>query len=178
MGNLLKLRRAAYVGVMGSVNFLLAIVPLNIIRVLIFKFVGVKCGRGVTLERGIRLDFPWRLVIGDNCYIGKMVYFDCRGGRIVVGANTDISENALIYTLSHDIQSEDFCVKSGDTFIGDRNWICVRSIILPGACLGVGNVLSANSVFSGTSTDFSLLVGNPAKPVKKLHSFRASRVRL
>ena len=172
-----KIRRSAYVVGMVVINFMLAIVPFSAMRLLILKIVGVKCGRHVTIERGIRLDFPWRLTIGENCYIGKLVYFDCRGGSITIGENSDISEGALIYTLSHDIQSEEFCVKSGDVVIGSRNWICVRAIVLPGTRLGVGNVLSSNSVFSGTSVDFSLLVGNPAEPVKKLNSNRASRVR-
>ena len=162
---------------MGAINFLLAIVPFNALRLLILKLVGVKCGHGVAFERGIRLDFPWRLTIGNNCYISKLVYFDCRGGFITIGNSNDISEGALIYTLTHDIQSEDFGIKSGDVVIGNRNWICVRAIVLPGTRLGVGNVLSSNSVFSGTSADFSLLVGNPAQPVKQLHSNRASRVR-
>lgn len=177
MGLFFKLRRLIYIFVMGLINLLLAIVPSNFLRLIIFKFVGVKLGSRITLERGIRLDFPWRLTIGNNCHIGKFVYFDCRGGFVTIGEDSDISEGAIVYTLSHDIQSEDFCTKNGDVAIGNRNWICVRAVILPGTCLGLGNVLSANSVFSGTSTDFNLLVGNPAQPVKQLSSTRASRVR-
>lgn len=177
MGFIFKLRRFAYVISMGVVNFLLAITPFSAIRLLILKGVGVKCGRNVTIDRGVRFDFPWRLTIGKNCYINRHVYFDCRGGFITIGESTDISEGALIYTLSHDIQSADFAVKSDDVFIGNRNWICARAIVLPGARLGVGNVLSCNSVYSDIAGDFSLLVGNPAKPVKQLNFNRASRVR-
>lgn len=172
-----KLRRTAYVVAISTVNFLLEIVPFSKVRLLILKVVGVKCGDHVTIESGIRLDFPWRLTIGKNCYIGKYVYFDCRGGSITIGEDSDISEGALIYTLSHDIRSEDFRAKSGDVIIGRRSWICVRAIVLPGARLGMGGVLSANSVFAGVSDDFLLLVGNPALPVKQLNSNRASRVR-
>jgi putative colanic acid biosynthesis acetyltransferase WcaF len=170
-------RRFIYVTAMSSVNFLLKIAPFSVLRLIILKLVGVKCGWNVTIGRAVRLDFPWRLSIGSNCYIGRDVYFDCRGGLISVGENTDISEGVFIYTLAHDIQSDCFCVKSGDVHIGNRNWICARSIILPGARLGIGSVLSANSVYSGSSDNLSLLVGNPAKTVKKLNSDRASRVR-
>ena len=177
MTPLFKLRRAGYVVTMGTINLLLKIVPFSKMRFFILKVAGVKFGHRVTIERGVRLDFPWRLTIGKNCYIGKHVYFDCRGGFITIGEDSDISEGALIYTLSHDIQSEDFCVKSGDVVIERRSWICARAIVLPGARLGVGSVLSSNSVFSGASADFLLLVGNPAQPVKQLNSNRASRVR-
>jgi len=117
------------------------------------------------------------LTIGANCHIGKFVYLDCRGGTIVIEQDSDVSEGAIIYTLSHDIQSENFCTKKGDVLIGARSWICARAIVLPGACIGKGNVLSANSVFSGASSEYNLLIGNLAKPVKKLLSNRASRVR-
>ncbi len=177
MAFIFKLKRYAYVVAMDAINLILSIAPFSAVRLLILRSIGVKCGHHVEISRGIRLDFPWRLTIGKNCYIGKNVYFDCRGGSIDIGDNTDVSEGALIYTLSHDIQSEDLGIKSGDVFIGKRCWICVRAIILPGTHLGEGNVLSSNSVYSGVSSDFSLLVGNPAQPVKLLNSNRASRVR-
>lgn len=177
MKKFLKLRRLIYSMAINTINFLLVIIPFSNIRLLLLKVIGVKCGNNVIICRGIRLDFPWRLTISNNCYINKNVYFDCRGGSITIGKNTDISEGALIYTLSHDIQSVEFSVKSGDVIIGNQNWICARAIILPGTRLGTGNVLSANSVYSGTSDNFSLLVGNPAQPVKQLNSNRASRVR-
>lgn len=177
MALLLKLRRWGYVVTMGMVNSLLAVLPFNALRLLILKGAGVKVGRRVVLERRVRFDFPWRLTIGSNCYISKHVYLDCRGGRINIGEDSDISEGALIYTLSHDIQSPDFAPKRGDVLIGKRNWICARAIVLPGARLGIANVLSVSSVFSGASSDFSLLVGNPAQHVKHLDPARASRVR-
>lgn len=177
MAIILKLRRFTYIFAMSAINFMLAVVPFNLCRLIILKIIGVKIGRSVTIMRGVRLDFPWRLTIGDNCYIGSFVYFDCRGGSIAIGKNSDISEGALIYTLSHDIQSDDFVAKSGDVVVGERNWICARAIVLPGTRLGEGNVLSANSVFSGIAQSFTLLIGNPALPVKTLNSNRASRVR-
>lgn len=177
MAFFLKLRRGGYVLAMLVVNGLLAVTPINALRLLIVKAVGVKCGRRVTLERRVRLDFPWRLAIGHNCYISQQVYLDCRGGRITIGDDSDVSEGAMIYTLSHDIQSPDFAPKRGDVAIGNRNWICARAIVLPGARLGVASVLGANSVFSGSSPDCSLLIGNPARHVKQLDPARASRVR-
>jgi putative colanic acid biosynthesis acetyltransferase WcaF len=177
MAIFLKLRRIIYVLVMSVVNFMLAVVPLNRSRLIILKILGVKVGCSVTIRRGLRLDFPWRLTIGDNCYIGSFVYLDCRGGFITIGNSSDISEGALIYTLSHDIQSDDFGGKCGDVVVGERTWICARAIVLPGTRIGVGSVLSANSVFSGIAPSFTLLIGNPAQHVKKLNVTRASHVR-
>lgn len=162
---------------MSVANFLLEIIPVNNVRLIILRILGVKLGRGVIVERGVRFDFPWRLTIGDKCYISKSAYLDCRGGRILIGDQSDISEGATIYTLSHDINSDDFSTKADDVIIGNRNWICAHTIILPGARLGVGCVVAANSVFSGVAPNFTLLGGVPAKLIKKLNPDRASRVR-
>jgi putative colanic acid biosynthesis acetyltransferase WcaF len=161
----------------GFVNLLLWILPSNLLRVMLLKLCGVTCGSRIKVSRGVRLDFPWRLKIGENSCIGRAVYLDCRGGSIHIGSNSDISEGAIIYTLTHDINSATFEIKSGNVIIESRCWVCARAIILPRTVLSKGSVLGANSVFSGRSIDFSLLVGNPARSVKQLSSQRALKVR-
>ncbi len=172
-----KMKRNLYVVLITVVNFLLAVTPLNKLRLIILFFVGVRFGRHVVVERNVKIDFPWRLKIGDNCYISSGVYLDCRGGVINIGDDSDISQGAIIFTLSHDIQSKDFAPKCGDVIVGCRSWVCARSIILPGTTLGIGNVLGANSVFSGSAPDFSLIIGVPARVVKMLSNQRATHVR-
>lgn len=153
------------------------IAPFNFLRLAIFYLAGVKYGKGLILKRNIRLDFPWRLKIGDNCYISEGVYLDCRGGSIDIGDTCDISLESIIFTLTHDIESLNFSPKKGNVVINARCWICARSIVLPGTEVGRGCVLAANSVFSGQSEEFSLLVGMPAKPVKKLNINRSTNAR-
>lgn len=171
------IRRFFYIIFIFFVNNILYFAPSNFLRLCVMQLSGVRLGRGVRVDRGVRLDFPWRLRVGSNCCIGPSVYLDCRGGAIVIGPNSDVSEGALIYTLSHDIQAADFCIKKGEVWMEGRNWICARAVVLPGARLGIGSVVSVNSVFSGAAGEFELLVGNPAVPVKKLSEARASRVR-
>jgi putative colanic acid biosynthesis acetyltransferase WcaF len=171
------IRRFLYIILINLINIILYIAPFNFLRLCAMRLSGVRLGCGVRVGRGVRLDFPWRLRVGSNCCIGPSVYLDCRGGAIVIGANSDISEGALLYTLSHDIQSDDFCIKKGEVLIDGRNWICARAVVLPGSRLGLGSVLSVNSVFSGSAGEFELLVGNPAVSVKKLSEARAARVR-
>lgn len=173
----LSLRRLFYVIFINIVNFLLFITPFNVLRLFILTLVGVKYGKGLFLKRNVRLDFPWRLVIGNNCYISEGVYFDCRGGRIIIGDKCDISMDSIIFTLSHDIYSKDFSTKHGDVVIHSRSWVCARSIVLPGSILGEASVLAANSVFSGESEKYSLLVGVPATVVKFLSFDRSINAR-
>ena len=174
---ILKLRRFLYIIFIGLVNFLLKIAPFNFLRLAIFYLIGVKFGKGLILKKNIKLDFPWRLHIGRNCYISEGTYLDCRGGSIFIGDSCDLSMDSIIFTLSHDIQSENFSPKEGDVVINSRCWICARSIVLPGSEIGEGSVLGANSVFSGISDEFSLLVGIPARSVKNLNIRRSRKIR-
>ena len=171
------MKRLSYLFFRSILLFLLKVTPTSLLRVLILKCAGAKVGKKCHVSKGLVVDFPWRLHIGNNVYLNKGVYLDCRGGVIVIGSNTDISESALVFTLSHNIWSKDFAVKKGDVTIGSRCWVCTRSIILPGTMLGEGAVLGANSVYSGKSEKNILLQGVPAVVTRALHEDRASSVR-
>ena len=142
-----RLRRLFYFSFMLLFHCLFRICP-NFLRRYLLKFVGAKVSANVFISATARFDFPWRLSIGRNCYINDRVYFDCRGGRIVIADNCDISADVKLYTLSHDHRSVDMAVKKGTIFINCRVWLCTRSIILPSVRIGEGSVVGANCVIS------------------------------
>jgi len=160
-----------------TLNFLLFIIPFNLIRVALLRASGAHVKFSTYIARGIKVDFPWRVIIGINCYISKGVYLDGRGGTITIGDNVDISMDAILFTLSHKINSEDFSIVKGDIVICKRVWICARAIILPSAFVASGSVIGANSVFGGKSKPNELLRGIPAQHVKFLTSSRSKSVR-
>lgn len=174
---LLSFRRCLYNLFIYSFNIIFQINPLNISRIIQLKCVGAKVPFSSQLSRKVRFDFPWRLRISSNCFISENVYLDCRGGYIHIDANTDISYGAIIYTLTHDIDSKNFSIYMADVFIGKRVWIAAKSIVTPGVKIADGTVLSANSVLTKDTKKNSLYIGINAKFVKKLNTDRASSVR-
>lgn len=52
--------------------------------------------------------------------------------------------------------------------IGDNVWIGMDSLILPGTTIGEGSVVAAGSVLRGTVPPYTLVAGNPARPVSSL----------
>lgn len=158
-------------------HLIFRIMPTNFLRIFFLKIVGAKLGSNNYISRNVKFDFPWRLIIGNNNYISKSVYLDCRGGQIIIGNSCDISSNASIFTLSHNIYSSNFSVKKSDIHIGSRVWICVNVILLPGSYISDGTVVAASSVVSNRLKSFSLYQGNPVKNIKKLPISRASKVR-
>ena len=55
----------------------------------------------------------------------------------------------------------------GDTVIGNDVWIGQNAVILPGVQIGDGAIIGANSVVGGIVEPYTIVVGNPAKPVRK-----------
>ena len=66
-----------------------------------------------------------------------------------------------------DAPSKDDLPYKGDTIIGNDVWIGQNSLILPGAKIGDGVIIGANSVVSGEIQPYSIVAGNPARLVRK-----------
>lgn len=174
MGKLLKVRRLAYLSFIWLFNNFALRLPCNGFRVAMLRIAGAKVGPHTRIERGVRLDFPWRLRIGMNSTINPGVYLDCRGDAINIGNYVDISSEAIVYTLTHDILSCDFAVVSGPVDLSDNVWICSRAIVLPKTSIGTGSVVGANSVVKGNLPGHQLWQGNPAVFKKDLPVGRGS----
>ena len=57
--------------------------------------------------------------------------------------------------------------------VGDNVWIGSRSILLPGTTIGEGSVVSAASVVRGEVPPYTVVAGNPARPVGSLKEIRS-----
>ncbi|XME02155.1 CatB-related O-acetyltransferase [Lachnospiraceae bacterium C1.1] len=55
----------------------------------------------------------------------------------------------------------------GDTVIGNDVWIGQNSVILPGVNIGDGAIIGANSVVGSDVNPYAIVVGNPAKVLRK-----------
>lgn len=120
------------------------------------------------------------IIIGDNVGIsGATIY---ARSRIEIGENTCIGGNAKI--LDNDFHPIDVETRNkllyesngGDSaliptkpiVIGRNCFIGCNSIILKGTILGDGCVVGAGAVVSGKFEENCVIVGNPAKAIKKL----------
>jgi virginiamycin A acetyltransferase len=55
----------------------------------------------------------------------------------------------------------------GDTVIGNDVWIGQHAVILPGVHIGDGAIIGANSVVGSDVEPYTIVVGNPAKVLRK-----------
>ena len=113
--------------------------------------------------------YPWsrdKLIIGKFCQIAKGVEF------VMNDANHQMSAVSTFpfYTLEgwemEPPKAEDMPFK-GDTIIGNDVWIGQNATILPGVRIGDGAIIGANSVVGSDIEPYTIVVGNPAKPIRK-----------
>ncbi len=55
----------------------------------------------------------------------------------------------------------------GDTLIGNDVWIGQNAVILPGVHIGDGAIIGANTVVGCNVEPYTIVVGNPAKILRK-----------
>jgi acetyltransferase-like isoleucine patch superfamily enzyme len=145
---------------------------------------GARCmeiGSGVTVDRngwiaayesyhGTR--YMPRIRIGDGVTIGR--YFCLTAiNRVEIGANCLFSE--YIYISDHFHGSDPFggplvqqaLETKGPVLIGDGTFLGYRACVLPGVSLGKHCVVGANAVVTRSFPDFSMLVGTPARLIKR-----------
>ncbi|MEI9864591.1 MAG: acyltransferase [Limisphaerales bacterium] len=140
-------------------------IPIRTLRKLYLRFWlgGLGAGSGVQMNcrflNGRKVHFGARNVINFGCL------FDGRKFHIHTGEDVSIGPEATILTLGHDPQSPDFTDRGGDVIIGDRAWIGYRALILPGIKIGEGAVVGAGAVVTKDVAPFTIVAGNPARPI-------------
>ena len=60
--------------------------------------------------------------------------------------------------------------RKGDTIIGNDVWIGMEAVIMPGVKIGDGAIIGARSVVVKDVEPYTIVGGNPAKPLKKRFS--------
>lgn len=107
-----------------------------------------------------------KLIIGKFCQIAAGVEFMMNGANHQMNAVSTFP----FYTLEGwdmDPPALSDLPLKGDTVIGNDVWIGQNSVILPGVHIGDGAIIGANSVVGSDVEPYTIMVGNPAKVLRK-----------
>lgn len=124
-------------------------------------------GKKVNIWENVIIDFPSRLVVGDNTSINRNCILNC-GGGIEIGKNVLIGPNVVIYSQNHNFSDKSKPIKDqgysySKVVIEDNVWIGSGTTILPGAYIEKGSVIGASSVFGGKAGKYGIYYGDKAK---------------
>lgn len=131
-------------------------------------------GKGANIISRDKIRIGDDLILGDNVIIENANSYGCYIGNFVSIARETYIRTANhnfdnltipIRNQGHNAKSIDYGGSKYSVVIEDDVWIGARSIILSGAHIGKGSVISAGSVVSSKLPPYSIAGGNPARMI-------------
>lgn len=107
-----------------------------------------------------------KLIIGKFCQIGRNVEFIMNGANHQINAVSTYPFYIFRGWEQNPPLKNDLPYK-GDTIIGNDVWIGQNVTFLPGVHVGNGCIIGANAVVASNIPAYCVVVGNPAKIIKK-----------
>ncbi len=127
-------------------------------------------GDGTVIRPPFRVDFGGRIRIGARCFANVgLVALDV--AEIVIGDDVQIGPNVQLLTPTHPVDAESRRAKweaARPIRIGDNVWLGGGAIVLPGVTIGENTVVGAGTVVVRDLPADVVVVGNPARVVRRL----------
>lgn len=142
-------------------------------RAQLLRFFGARIGRGTVWKPGVRVKFPWRLVVGDHCWLGEDVWID-NLAQVKLANHVCVSQGAYLCTGNHDWSRESFDLVAQGINLDEGCWIGAKAVVAPDTHIEEGAVLTAGSVAIGNLERFTIYRGNKAVPVGQRQVFSPS----
>lgn len=129
--------------------------PMLKVRVWAIQKLGHVCGESVYFPSDLKISQVFvrdrgRLTLGDRVSIGPGVIIVLNSGANSSRIRTKLPEKAPVVVIGADA------------------WIGAGAIILPGVTIGEGAVVGAGAVVTKNVEPYTVVVGNPAHPLKTL----------
>lgn len=122
--------------------------------------------------------FHPQIVLNDGVSIQQNLHLTC-AESVEIGKNTAIAANVSITDIHHPYDDVNLSIEfqniiSKPVYIGEDCKIYNNSVILQGTKIGKHCTIGANSVVSGEFPDYCIIVGAPAKIIKR-YSFEKQK---
>lgn len=140
-----------------------ALQPSSRLRVAILRAFGAQIGTGVIFRPRTRVKSPWKLTIGNDCWIGEGVWIHNQD-QVTIGHDVVISQETMITTGSH-AHRRDMALIARPVVIEPGVWVTSRCLILGGARIGSSALVEPMSVVrAGSVASGSVVGGSPLQP--------------
>jgi len=130
-------------------------------RCALLRLFGSQVGLGCRIKPGLRVKFPWRLALGDHCWLGEAVWID-NLAPVSLGDRVCLSQGAYLCTGNHNFRLPGFDLLAQPIWIGSQAWVAARAVLAPGTRVGAGAVVGLGAVASGEIAPAVIVRGNPA----------------
>lgn len=121
-------------------------------------------------ERNVLYHFPFvgdKLFIGKFCAIARDVKFIMNGANHNMNGLSSYPFEIFPGGWHEQLQGQINYPYKGDTIIGNDVWIGYDGLIMPGVTIGDGAIIASRSVVSQDVAPYTVVAGNPARPVRQ-----------
>lgn len=140
--------------------------PSSSLKIWLLRLFGAKIGKDVVIKPNVNIKYPWKLSIGNHCWIGESVWID-NLDQVTIEDHVCVSQGALLICGNHNYKMSSFDLIVSPIVLKEGCWIGAKSIVGPGVTVHSHAVLSLGSVASSDLEAFSIFRGNPAVKVKE-----------
>ena len=133
-------------------------------RILLLRIFGARIGNSCRIKPGLRVKFPWRLQVGNSCWLAEDAWID-NIAHVQIGDRVCVSQCSYLCTGNHNFRSPGFDLLAAPIHIESDVWIAASSVLAPGTVVGAGAVVSLGAVVSGEVPAGAIVRGNPAQVV-------------
>jgi putative colanic acid biosynthesis acetyltransferase WcaF len=147
------------------VFFLSAMPYPTALKCFILRLFGAKVGSGVNIKPRVNIHFPWKLVIGNNVWIGEEAFL-LNFEMLRIGNDVCISQRAFICGGNHDYRIPSMPYRNGPITLEDGCWVGANCFIGPNITIGTDTIVTAGSIVTASLEDNGIYKGNPIKLIK------------
>lgn len=148
--------------------------PCNAWRLLLLRLFGCRIEGRPFVAASARIRMPWQLHLEDRACLGAEVEV-YNLGACAIRARATVAQRVHLCGGSHDLSREELPLITGRIEIGPDAFIGTQALILPGIAIGEGAVVAAGAVVSRDVPAWTIVAGNPAKPIGPRTHPRAPR---
>ena len=135
-------------------------------KIFLLRLFGAKIHSTANVYSSVRIHMPWSLEMKEfSCLTPEA---DCYNvAKIIIGANTIVSQKAYLCSASHDINRKDYKLLFKPIILEDQLWIGASAYVGMGVRIVSGAVVGATVSVYKDVEPWSIVGGNPAKFIKK-----------
>ena len=77
---------------------------MSSVKVFWLRFFGAQVGYGVVIKPNVKIKYPWKLIIGNHCWIGEYVWID-NLDQVILGNHVCLSQGAFVFGVCNVVGS-------------------------------------------------------------------------